>query len=349
MTGSILVLVAVLAGSPVSTASAASGDAAAAVGGEKSEPTPISEGQKHTLTDPRGKSGHSSASEEPGLPPRVPPHGRQPREVGEEEGGAGSASMTSYLTYSVGWTQTSPKIYVLFWGDWTAAGDPKGEQNYLLNFYAGVGGSAWNQTNTQYGYNCGAGTLGCSSGVRIQNPTSQLKGWAYDNTAVPASPTVAQMEAEAQKAAKYWGDRSVNAQYIIALPTGHRDQKSVQQGFCAWHNYTWSLSSPISYTAFPYIPDMGTTCGAYKVNTGAAGTLDGVSILASHEYAESITDPFLNAWLDPDLNENADKCLQWQYPGFFRAIKFSTGTFAVQPNWSNYAYQTTGAGCVFWS
>lgn len=351
MTGSMLVLAALLAGSPVSAASAAdgAGSAAAAVGAPETKPTPITAGQKGTLTDPRSKSGRSSAGEEPALPPRVPPHGRQPHEVGEDEGAAGSASINSYLPYRGGWAQTSPKIYVLFWGDWSAAGDPKGEHNYLLNFYAGVGGSAWNFTNTQYGYNCGVGALGCATGVQIQNPTGQLKGWAYDNSSVPAIPSIAQMEAEAQKAANYWGDRSVNAQYVIAMPSGHRDRKSVDNGWCAWHHYTWSQSKPISYTSFPYIPDKGATCGANKVNAGATGALDGVSILAGHEYVEAMTDPFFDAWIEADNFENADKCLQWQYPGYFRNTNFTTGTFAVEPNWSNYAYQTTGTGCVFWS
>ncbi len=269
----------------------------------------------------------------------------------EHEGGSSTASTTSYITYSAahGWTQTSPKIYVLFWGDWSSAGDPNNVQNYLLKFYRGVGGSAWNQTQTQYGYNCGAAAIGCNSGVRIQNPANQLKGYAYDKSGVPPRPTIAQMEAEAQKAANYWGDRSVNAQYVIAMPTGHRDQKSIDKAWCAWHNYTWSNNAPISFTSMPYIPDMGTTCGMNKVNAGSAGRLDGVSILASHEYAESETDPFLNAWMDSDKNEDSDKCLQWQSAGYFRNYTFSTGAFAVQPNWSNYAHYNTGNGCQFWS
>ncbi len=270
-----------------------------------------------------------------------------PHEVGEEDG-ASTADTNSYIAYRGGWAQTAPKIYVLYWGDWSSTGDPYNVQNYLWKFYNGLSGSGWNATQTQYGYSCGSGALGCATGTRITN-TVTFGGYAYDKSFVPINPTVAQMEQEAQKAANYWGDRSVNAQYIIAMPTGHRDVKSINQRFCAWHNYTWSSGKPISYTSMPYIPDQGTTCGMNKVNAGAAGRLDGVSILASHEFVESETDPFLDSWLDASNFENADKCLQWDRTGYIRNYTFSTGTFAVQPNWSNYAYQKTGSGCVFWS
>ena len=300
--------------------------------------------------DPRSSDqGLSAAASRTAALPSRRPLAERIDEEEEVEGAATSASFTSYITYSVGYTQTSPRIYVVFWGNWATGGDPNGVANYLTRFYQGVGGSSWNNTQTQYGYSCGAGALGCSTGVRIQNTTGQYRGYVYDTTAVPLHPTVTQMEAEAQKAANYWGDRSVNAQYVIALPTGHRDQKSIDSPYCAWHNYTWSSGSPISFTTMPYLPDMGTTCGNNKVNAGTAGLLDGVSILAGHEYVESMTDPFLNAWADSDKYENADKCLQWQYPGYFRNATFTSGTFAVEPNWSNYAYQTTGNGCVFWS
>jgi len=313
-------------------------------------PTPRADVSRHDALDPKvPANGHGPSTRlTPTLPSRRPLAERLDENT-EFEGAASTASLSSYIKYSGGWTQTSPKIYVLFWGDWSATGDPYNVANYLTRFYQGVGGSGWNNVQTQYGYNCGSGALGCSNGVRIQNTVNQYKGYAYDNSYLPLHPTIAQMEAEAQKAANHWGDRSVNAQYVIALSKGHRDQKSINSSFCAWHNYTWSNGYPISFTSMPYLPDMGTTCGANKVNAGAAGMLDGISILAGHEYAESETDPFLNAWLDPDSNEDSDKCLQWQYSGYFRNATFTSGTFAVQPNWSNYTRQTTGNGCQFYA
>jgi hypothetical protein len=295
-------------------------------------------------SSPASQSGQPSSR--PTKPSHIPPAVRERHQKGDDEG-ASTALLNGYITYKGGWTQTSPHIYILFWGDWSSAGDPYNVQNYLWRFYSGVGGSAWNDLNTQYGYGCGAGAIGCASGVRNQNPTGQLRNYAYDSSYVPVNPTFADVAAEAAKAKRYFKDASVNAQYVIATPTGHRDQYSINNSFCAWHNYTWVDNSPISFTSMPYLPDLGRTCGANQVNAGSAGVLDGVSILAGHEYVESATDPFLDAWSDSAKAENADKCLQWTLGGYFRNVTFSTGTFAVEPNWSNYHYQQFGNGCYF--
>lgn len=338
-----IAIIAALAGGIASNANAADVLAPPTPGGAGSD---LADGAKNRPTPPPASVGIPDGKAQ--LPSHVPADVRE-RKGQNEEGGASTASLTSYLTYGTGYTQTSPRIYLVLWGDWkTSNGDPYAVQTRLWNFYAGVGGSAWNSTQTQYGYSCGIAALGCSNGIRIQNTPNQAINYVYDTSYLPTNPTVSQMAAEAQKAANYFGDRSINAQYIIALSRGHRDAYDIANGFCASHQYTYSNGSPISYTNMPYIPDQGTNCGAYKVNNTSAGILDGVTILAGHEYAESETDPFLNAWLDWDKNENADKCLQWSLNGYLRNVQFSTGTFAVQPLWSNYAFQTTGNGCMFW-
>ena len=66
----------------------------------------------------------------------------------------------------------------------------------------------------------------------------------------------------------------------------------------------------MTHTSLPYTPYLdyiGRGCGGTKVN-GSNGVLDGVTINALHEYAETVNDPGLNAWLDVDNSENADKC-----------------------------------------
>ena len=141
-------------------------------------------------------------------------------------------------------------------------------------------------------------------------------------------------------------DSNYNAQYIIATPWGVVDQYSTQKSFCAWHDWTTSGSSWISYTSMPYMPYMdrlGRGCGGGKVN-GNNGTLDGVTILASHEYAESVNDPGLNAWADVDGDENADKC-SWVNIG---NVKMANGyVFPLQPSWSNAWRNQYGYGCYY--
>jgi hypothetical protein len=105
----------------------------------------------------------------------------------------------------------------------------------------------------------------------------------------------------------------------------------------------------------PYLPDAGTSCGRNFVNAGSAGLLDGVTIVGSHEYAETITDQSPNSdvngliltggWADSSGYENGDKC-SWirSGQGASQNLVLSTGSFAVQSTWANDLGGGTG-GC----
>lgn len=204
--------------------------------------------------------------------------------------------------------QTAPVVYLDFWG-WTS--DPSGEQPYLTNFLSSIGGNAWLNSVTQYG---------ASTNVRFGGTFS-------DPTAIPTSPTDAQVQSAASRAAAHFATGgSVNVQIVVATPTGHSISGFGTQ-FCAYHG-TVSANPNITYTNLPYMTDAGGSCGAGIV-TGKA--LDGVSIVEGHELGESITDPLLNAWFDASGQENGDKCA-WMG---LHTINTSAGTFAVQPLWSN--------------
>lgn len=223
---------------------------------------------------------------------------------------------TSSLSNHGGQVQSGPQVYVVFWG-WTS--DPVGEQPYLINFLSSVGGSAWLQTVVQYGGGNGA--------------TMYVGSWS-DATPIPASPTDAQLQAEAQAAMTHFGLSGNTAiQMIVATPTGHSTAGSGTT-FCAYHG---KLANSASYTVLPYQHDFA-SC---TVNV-TGGQLDAVSIVAGHELAESITDPNLNAWygtggLDDEIG---DKCAWID----LSTITTNAGTFAVQPLWSNATN-----GCVLTS
>ena len=209
--------------------------------------------------------------------------------------------------------QTAPRVYVDFWG-WTS--DPSGEQPYLTAFLSSIGATSWLGTVDQYG----AGS-----------PAGLLAGTWSDPAAVPASPSDAQIQAEAANAAAHFGlGSSVNVQIVVATPTGHSGP-GFGTTFCADHGVVPGAKQ-IPYTNLPYVTDAGAHCGEGWVN-GAAGTLDGVSIVEGHELAESITDPLLNAWYDAGGNEIGDKCA---WTGL-ADITTTAGSFAVQPLWSNAA------------
>lgn len=271
---------------------------------------------------------------------------------------SGTATTRTYMLYHGGLTQTSPHIYIIYWGNWTS-GDSYGVMNRLYYFFKGVGGSRWNATVTGYGSNCTVGTFSCpSSATMITNPANQLKGYWNDTRAVPSIPTQAQLAAEANQGAYHFNDWSPNAQFIVATAHNHGDADfraaiaGQKGGSCAWHSSTWSNSHRISYTNLPYIPDAGTHCGMNFVNAGAAGFMDGVTIVAGHEYAESETNPLQNAWYagpSTAQDENGDLCNGPSNKALTTSFQFSTGTFAIQATWSNYDEYYYGTGCAFWT
>jgi hypothetical protein len=223
--------------------------------------------------------------------------------------GSATPDIRGNLINHGGPVQTAPKVYVDFWG-WTS--DPSGEKAYLTSFLKGIGGTAWLSTVKQYG----AGST-----------LSVVKTWSHAAT-VPLHPTDAQIQNQAVKTANHFAaGTSVNVQIVVATPTGHSSSGFGTQ-YCAYHGAV-SADPNITYTNLPYQSDAGSACGEGSVNS--PGTEDGVSIVEGHELAEAITDPLLNAWFDSSGQEIGDKCA-WIN---LQNITTSTGTFPVQPLWSN--------------
>jgi serine protease len=231
------------------------------------------------------------------------------------------------LFYGGGPIEQTPVVYIDFWC-WAAYGDPSGEEAYLTSFFNGVGGSSWINSQTQY-YESARGY--------ITNPVGQLGGvWHDESCTSPPNPDT-QIGSEALAAESYVGFNP-DADYVIATPTGHNDAQFGIQ-YCAWHNSEPDgYGNTIAYTDLPYMTDAGAACGENFVNSGSAGTLDGVSIVGGHEYAEAMTDPQPSSgWVDMYGSETGDKCA-WITPGTpggSADISLPTGTFAVQTLWSN--------------
>ena len=116
---------------------------------------------------------------------------------------------------------------------------------------------------------------------------------------------------------------------MVATPTGH-STSGFGTSFCAYHGDV-TEDPNITYTNLPYMTDAGGSCGEDSVN-GSNGTLDGVSIVEGHELAETITDPLLNGWFNAS-GEIGDLCAWTDLAN----LTTTTGTFPVQPLWSNAA------------
>lgn len=222
------------------------------------------------------------------------------------------------LLYGGGSIEKYPKSYVVYWGYTT---DPSHVAPYFNNFLGGVGGSSWLNIDTQY-YE--------SSRGNVTNPSGQLLGTWFDNSSIPNHPSDSAIQAEARKAVAHFGyDR--DAMYFVATAHNHNTRGFGTQ-WCAYHGATSTSFGTAAYTNMPYIPDAGVNCGKNAVNPGSAGLLDGVSIVGGHELAEGQTDPIPpSGWTDSSGSEIGDKCA---WVGL-ADISLSTGSFAVQPLWSN--------------
>ena len=274
---------------------------------------------------------------------------------------------------NVGVTTGAPRIYVVFWGSlWgtqgsttvngisrdTFSGDPQSMAPYLESLIDGLGkaGDNWSGVATEFCDQLATGATSCGkndTANRVGYPTGgMLSGIWYDpsvtlSTSTSAYPTQTDLGNEALAAAAHFGNNTQSSnrsvQYVIVSPTGvHPAGFNTSSGtFCAWHSYaTNSTAGNIAYTNLPYIPDMGGSCGANWINAGAAGTLDGVSIVEGHELSETITDQWpgsTGGYWDSKGYENGDKC-SWTNPADSRNggnITLTTGTFAMQGTWSN--------------
>jgi hypothetical protein len=281
----------------------------------------------------------------------------------------------------VGVTSGAPRVYLVVYGSqWgkeatdgggihTYSGDTANEVVLLQKFFRDLGTNqeAWSGTMTQYcdGDSVAAGVASCPLGAHhVKYPDGKVfAGIWYDSAA--KSPVIASahdLASEAVKAADHFGNKSAAANryvlyFILSPPGTHPDRfntGSPDATFCAWHDYSSDAKldggpvasnfGGVAFTNMPYVVDAGQNCGANFLNKDATGALDGVTINAGHEYAETITDEFPNGgWTNQSSipllggEENADECT-WISPGEeggVGSVQMSNGSYTLQSSWSN--------------
>jgi serine protease len=255
------------------------------------------------------------------------------------------------LVYQGGAVETTPVIYISWWGSQWNTGFSTGgyssttAQTYMSNFFSNVGGSSWDHINTQYCQGVAIGTTKCgSSGTHVTNPTGQLKGtWVDTTVSVPTSPTQSQIQAAATRLMNHFGGYNANATYFVFTPHGH-SMSGFGTVWCAWHDEPTS-GTQMAYAYMPYIPDAGASCGRNFVNhtnnSYGNGYFDGFSIVGGHEYAEAVTDPHPErtsnnfGWVTSTGSsgeEIGDLCA---WASNSTNITLGSHFYAVQPLWSN--------------
>jgi serine protease len=249
-------------------------------------------------------------------------------------------------------------------GDLTFSNDPDGAAPVAQNLFKdiGTGGEQWSATLTQWcdGPLVAAGAVSCPSNANFVPYMSGgvLSGVWYDNAAAEPDPATGhQLGLEALAAAHHFGNTTPasnrHAYYVVLSATG-LNPDNYQNAFCAWHDYNGddtldggAIASDVGDFAFsnqPYTMDMGTECGVGFIND--PGTLDGWTMALGHEFAETVSDQNpAGGWTNLQQNssafgeENADECA-WIPPfpgdnGTSGNVTMGTGTFAMQPTWSN--------------
>jgi hypothetical protein len=162
---------------------------------------------------------------------------------------------------------------------------------------------------------------------------------------------------EAQRAAAHF-KYDPNATYIILTPP--RPIATGQPAYCGYHSQTTSvdgLGNPfaLQYAFIPWQntdwPGIGQGCGLHNVNATSNafgnGIFDSWSIVVGHEYSEAVTDPdnvfaIQDGWNDDQTSENADKCAWIETQN----ITLAGHKFAIQPTWSNEAFDAGKDGCA---
>ena len=283
----------------------------------------------------------------------------------------------------IGVTTGDERVYLVFFGsqwgttgtdgngDTTLSGDPSGQAPYLQEMFKGLGtgGEQWSGVMTQYCEGVSAGAQTCPAAApHVAYPHGgALAGvWVDESAASPAPGD--------RSPARAGGDqrRHPLRQHDGRLEPG----RPVRHPVPAWHPPRWvqhpdragllrlarlerrphpqrrrPVRPPTVTSRSPTCPTSPTpavNCGQNFVRSGSAGNLDGVSIVAGHEYAETITDQNpAGGWFDLGGEEAADKCA-WQQTGTGKValLTLPTETFAMQGFWANNANSGKG-GCRF--
>ncbi len=260
---------------------------------------------------------------------------------------------TTPLTYGGGNVETStPKVYISWWGSQWVSGFSTGgytsaqAQTYVTGFFGNVGGSSWNNIDSQYCQGVAVGTVNCGlSGTHIANTSGQLAGTWNDTSSLPRRIRQGDIANAALRLMAQFGGYDPNATYFVFTPSGH-SMSGFGTQWCAWHSVTTSGTNQVAYAYMPYQPDAGTSCGMNFVNSTnnayGNGYFDGFSIVGGHEFAEAQTDPHPSSgnvgWQDSSGSENGDKCA---WSPLSTDVTLGSNSYAVQPIWSN-----TNSGCV---
>ena len=173
--------------------------------------------------------------------------------------------------------QHKPWLFPIFWGSsWNTKGAMLKAQ--IVKMYSDFSGSAYQGILTQY----------FDSKGHIESTIKVVQPYVDERVTAPTEVSEATLKTEVAEAiaANSWPS-AFDGQYIVLTAPGSTYHSTLREkGVCAYHNKTGTAE--LSYSYVPYFGE-----SPYLVCVTANNVNASTMAAASHEYAESATDPFL--------------------------------------------------------
>lgn len=251
----------------------------------------------------------------------------------------------AHLTYYGGPVVSSVKVVVVYYGSGSYLPDLS---TGLPSFYSAITNGTFMDMLSEYSTQgvAGGGTTG-NQIIARGGSNAFLGSYTITPSAANDGATItdSQIQAELQlqingshlPAPDYDANGNADTIYMIYFPSGKAitqggSSSCVSGGFCAYHGTISANSRNILYGVQP---DMQSTSGCYTGCGNASTTFGNYTSVASHEFAETITDAAVGlatvsgpplAWYDNTNGEIGDIC---------NAIQNQADGYTVQAEWSN--------------
>jgi len=184
------------------------------------------------------------------------------------------------LVYYGGRIQPFPRLYLIFWGsEWNTGAEAIAEKAEVERLYNGLPGSAWQGILSQY-YGPWGHYVSFSSAPGVQGnlTDTSVKAPKEVNSGSVSNEITAAINSQGWQAAA----ENNNTQFVLMFPPGatFKNEFGAYREFCGYH----TVRNEHSTTTVLLSPGGG----CYFAHTGPPS----FSFIASHEYAESATDPY---------------------------------------------------------
>jgi hypothetical protein len=253
--------------------------------------------------------------------------------------------------------QLETQVSLVFWGSYWRSSTGRRARAHVVAMFQGIGTSSWARTITQYceWFQSETGWFS-EPPFMVSNPKApadEVYRVYTDTGKPPATPKDGAIITELRK---HDGDNFLGGPHIypiglpipaIVLPPGHEAYADRHDGFCSYHSWMTYSSGGDKYIQPYMVIDYGALTGPGSI-LGCRDAVDSLSalgaltVVAGHEWAETITDPFDSGWYGKNTTaEVADLCMPDNLALFVARhnkpveVKLATGRFLMQQLWSN--------------